>query len=739
MTIGSSSVARMVYSCNGTTTVFAVTIQGYLASDFEVIHTTVAGVESILVLNSDYSMAASGSLSPTYWTLTTTLTYPAGDTLQIFINPPQNQQTQYVQGQAFPSLAVQTNMDRLTQMVQRLQDQINRSIVAPDGDVTPAMTLPDANIRAGLGVMFDSLGNLSLGTSVSGTITGAIIASLLSLVTTSAPTADKVRTASEITLGITPTNYSYPAGHAWRYGADPTGAVNATTALYNMYKVCIGNGVTTGCDGVIPPGTYKLTPGVLIFNNGFTNMAWPNIRTGGYRQTIFLVDPATATNNPILTWSNGTATGTSGNFWYGGSHGGLTISDQTGATAGNRHGISLTGIWGCHFGYIRGLTLTGNVINVPLNLYGGGDPDPYAVNLCNFDAVEAFFCVGAAINNLNYVGMNGCTVTNLFVATSGGGWIGLGAQNTCVNASMEAMAGYCFDDGCFAADTGGEASKFTLINGELDNCEYCFRYNICLTMNILACRIIHRYQTAPNVAATYWPAIAVQFGAGTTPNIQQVNMQLTHRLEAGGTHANIGTWVDFANAGGVVTGVTVDNALDNESAIAIVDTDYYSNYNTNTLATVTVLGRRIIDTQVKNFTAAYGNGTTAVPNAGYGTAAAKILFPVEQYDEDSCYATSQYTAPWTGQYEFRVRLRLTMASGSSLRLGILDTTGPTALADATFYAASSATQSYELTGVVTLTAGDVIYPMAQQSTGGSITCDAGLGQQSSNIFQVRAL
>lgn len=668
-----------------------------------------------------------------------TLNWPgsnAGDIVTLYRDIQIERISQIAQNSGYSSQLFNNEFNNFYLIAQQLQADVTRCLQVPNtNNPAPVTTLTPAQY-ANKYLAFDANGNPTPAVlTSSGAITAPIIGSVLYPQTS-------VETTVFLTTGGRVANAYYPAGHAWRYGADPLGAVNATVALRTMYLVAIGDGVSTGCDGYVPPGVYKVTPGVLVFNNNFTNMAWPNIYTGGYRQTEYLVDGANQANAPMLTLNNGTATSTSGNFWYGGCHGGITISDTTGATATGRHGVSLTGVWGTKFGYIRGSTLTADVVNIPANLYGGGDPDPYAVNLCEFEGIESFFCVGWALDNLNYVGFNGNLVHNMFVAQGGGGWFGLGSQNVLVNASMEAINGYCFDDGCFAADTGGAASKFTLINGELDNCKYCWRFNVCLTMNIQACRIIHRYQVSPNASAVYWPLTAVQFAAGTTPNVQQVNMQLTHRLEAGGTHGNIGTWTDFANAGGVISGVTVENALDNETsgAITIVDTDYFSNFNTNSLATVTVLGRRVIDTQVKVFAAAYGDGTTAVLNSGYGTTGAKVLFPVEQYDADNLYATSQFTAPWTGQYEFRVRLRLTMASGSSLRLGILDTNGPTALADSTFYAASNTTQTYELSGVVSLTAGDVIYPMAAQSTAtGSITCDAGLSQKASNIFQVRAL
>lgn len=167
MTIASTTV-RTSFACDGTTKVFPVPIQSYNATDFTVIltaPTSAGGGQTTLTLNSDYSLAPSGTLQPTQWTLTTLAAsaYAAGYTLQVIGTPVETQLTQYVQGQPFPSAAVQTNVDRLTQMVLRLSDQVSRAVRTPDGDVNPAMLLPNALGRASQAPLFDASGNLTLG------------------------------------------------------------------------------------------------------------------------------------------------------------------------------------------------------------------------------------------------------------------------------------------------------------------------------------------------------------------------------------------------------------------------------------------------------------------------------------------------------------------------------------------------------------------------------------------------
>lgn len=69
------------------------------------------------------------------------------------------------------------------------------------------------------------------------------------------------RTAAEISAGVTPTNYSYQALDVRRYGADPTGTNDSTTAFNNLLSVLATLG---GGSATIWPGTYKITSTIAI-------------------------------------------------------------------------------------------------------------------------------------------------------------------------------------------------------------------------------------------------------------------------------------------------------------------------------------------------------------------------------------------------------------------------------------------------------------------------------------------
>ena len=262
MTIGTAG-NRLSFNCDGSTTVFPIALQAYLAADFDVYLTAPAasgGAQTKLILNSDYTLATSGTLTPPQWSLTTITAYATGYTLQALVDPAQVQQSVYTQGQAFPSLSVQTNFDRLTQMVQRLQDQLSRSVRVPDGDVAPNMLLPMAAQRAGLAPVFDSNGNLVLGALTAGVLTGTGVLGLLG------DSAYRYAlTPKEQLAGLTTANikFGYDPGNFLRYGADPTGVADCTPA-FTVAKQALcsysSGGTSTAAAAALylPAGTYNV-------------------------------------------------------------------------------------------------------------------------------------------------------------------------------------------------------------------------------------------------------------------------------------------------------------------------------------------------------------------------------------------------------------------------------------------------------------------------------------------------
>jgi hypothetical protein len=243
--------------------------------------------------------------------MTTTVIYPSLDTLQIILNPTQTQQAQFVQGQAFPSIAIQTQFDRQVQMIQRLQDEISRALHAPDGDVNPVMTLPPASVRALTFPTWDVNGNYaSAQTLPSGTLSAASIGSF-----TGPPTF------AELACGVTVVAPWLPVGNMLRYGLVPNSSAAATLntgILRQLFNPSFAGPIgafnfpnTTGADTYYINGVVLIrqSQGILIEGNGCTiNYTSTCLSTDTNSGGLFLLSDVTVQNLTMNVACDTTAT-----------------------------------------------------------------------------------------------------------------------------------------------------------------------------------------------------------------------------------------------------------------------------------------------------------------------------------------------------------------------------------------------------------------------------------------------
>lgn len=506
------------------------------------------------------------------------------------------------------------------------------------------------------------------------------------------------------------------------FGADNTGATNATAALLNFYNACINTGIT----GVIRAGTYKVTTGVLVFDNGFTDKSWPQIETDGQQATIFQIDSATETNAAVLTWSNGTATSGVGKYWRGGSHGGLTIKGSgTGAAYTSQHHISLTGTWGIKFGWMRSDSCKGNSVHLPQALYSGTNPDPYANSFTYFECIESNFSAGYGFYNANWVGMDSWLVNHVrIIQPSLGGWYGIGSGNAINDWSVGNTVGWAFDDGTYTAATGGAPQRNYIKVAEFDNCKYGIRLNRSTRTEFQGIRLVTRYQTTPNATALYWPLIGVDLAGGTSPSVNNVDLDVQWRVEAGGVLANLGTYIQSTSSG--LFNANVD-WLDNGS-LGITESNFLSKCTLryDTPMYVVRKTKPLYDSRDKAFSFARGSASTTVINSGYGTATSVLAFPTQLSGLSSAstiYNTTNYyfTAPRTGWYRVELSIPMTVAAGTLIRLGLWD--GSATIANVYQYAPTANAQMYSLNATVFLNQGNNIYAIGNQNTGtASVAC-----------------
>lgn len=202
--------------------------------------------------------------------------------------------------------------------------------------------------------------------------------------------------AGEIAASITPTNLSYPVGDVRRYGADPTGVSDSTTAINNATTAANQFGGTV----FFPGGTYKCGTSL----NLLSNVEW----RGQYNATINYTGAATA----ITTNSTGVT--------LRAAIRGLTVQALSASTC-----FSCLSCYQCAFEDLSFVTnsLTNTVISMGVNTTGTTNPAG------NYNNAENIF---KNVNQDTSAGGNGC---GNFIVMSGNDASHVVTLNTFINLS----------------------------------------------------------------------------------------------------------------------------------------------------------------------------------------------------------------------------------------------------------------------------------------------------------------
>lgn len=170
----STTTNRWAYAGNGVTTAFAYTNIIWASSDLLVY---VAGV--LKTLTTDYSVSGVGAAGGGNVTF---VSAPADAADVVIVADVGRQQpVDLIEGDSLPAADLETQVDKLTRMVQRAHDLAYRAFRLADGDPTAAIALPDAATRALKYLSFDASGNPSVVAAVDlgATSVSAFIATLL--------------------------------------------------------------------------------------------------------------------------------------------------------------------------------------------------------------------------------------------------------------------------------------------------------------------------------------------------------------------------------------------------------------------------------------------------------------------------------------------------------------------------------------------------------------------------------
>lgn len=138
MTVATSTSKSGPYAGAGTTGPFTVGFR-FLATDhLQVVQTDEDGVETVLVLDTDYTVAGVGAGSGS---VTLLAALPVGETLTITRDVPFTQEADYVANDAFPAESHERALDLLTMQTQQLNEQVQRSAKLPVSSTADADAL----------------------------------------------------------------------------------------------------------------------------------------------------------------------------------------------------------------------------------------------------------------------------------------------------------------------------------------------------------------------------------------------------------------------------------------------------------------------------------------------------------------------------------------------------------------------------------------------------------------------
>lgn len=165
MTI-STTVNKNSFNGNDSATTFDTTFKFFDSTELTVILTDTGDLDTTLVESTDYTVSGGDGS-------TGTITYPVsgdplatGEVLTVIRDVPTTQDLDLLNGGAWNPEEVEKALDRLTMIVQQLEELLDRSVVAAPSDVAPNMVLPNAATRANGFLGFDANGDASVVTDV---------------------------------------------------------------------------------------------------------------------------------------------------------------------------------------------------------------------------------------------------------------------------------------------------------------------------------------------------------------------------------------------------------------------------------------------------------------------------------------------------------------------------------------------------------------------------------------------
>jgi hypothetical protein len=129
MTVASEVNRAGPYACNGTTVIFPFGFKIYDQSHVKVILIDSVGVETVLILGTDYSVT--GVDNDAGGSIVAATAYPAGKTITILLDVPFTQDIDLENQGAYYAEVVERGFDLVMQRLLQLKERMNRAFTAP--------------------------------------------------------------------------------------------------------------------------------------------------------------------------------------------------------------------------------------------------------------------------------------------------------------------------------------------------------------------------------------------------------------------------------------------------------------------------------------------------------------------------------------------------------------------------------------------------------------------------------
>lgn len=165
MTISTTTRKAGPFTGNGVVTLFPFVFKVFSKADLKVIRTNTAGIETTLVLDSNYSVSLNADQNSTPGGTVTYSTLAVGEKLTIVGNQLVVQPTDITNGSGFYPEVIEDALDRNVISMQQIYEAVARTIRFPSSDPFLPAELPTALNRAGRALVFQGNGDVGLSAS----------------------------------------------------------------------------------------------------------------------------------------------------------------------------------------------------------------------------------------------------------------------------------------------------------------------------------------------------------------------------------------------------------------------------------------------------------------------------------------------------------------------------------------------------------------------------------------------